>query len=144
LWCGWAIIGPNRKFYYSGDTGFCEHEFRKIGVNLGPFDLAAIPIGCYSPRWFMRSQHIDPEEVVKIHQLVRASKTIGIHFGTYQMGSNEHYLEPRSRLREEVEKASLNVNDLFTLDHGATWVENPNERMNLDTPETSDASSSTT
>lgn len=52
LWSGWAIIGPERKFYYSGDTGFCEQEFRKIGANFGPFDLSAIPIGCYAPRFF--------------------------------------------------------------------------------------------
>ncbi|KAK6030234.1 hypothetical protein OSTOST_03642 [Ostertagia ostertagi] len=44
LWSGWAVMTPNRRFYYSGDTGFCETEFKKIGDQLGPFDLAAIPI----------------------------------------------------------------------------------------------------
>lgn len=51
LWSGWAVLGPERKFFYPGDTGFCEQEFQKIGDNLGPFDLAAIPIGCYAPRY---------------------------------------------------------------------------------------------
>jgi N-acyl-phosphatidylethanolamine-hydrolysing phospholipase D len=101
LWCGWAVLGPERKFLYTGDTGFCENEFRKIGDNLGPFDLAAIPVGCYSPRyiflflinskyrWFMKSQHIDPAEAVQIHKLVRANKSIGVHWGTYEMGATE-------------------------------------------------------
>ncbi|KAI6175640.1 N-acetylphosphatidylethanolamine-hydrolyzing phospholipase D [Aphelenchoides bicaudatus] len=141
LWSGWAILSPNRKFYYTGDTGFCDEEFRKIGTNLGPFDLAAIPIGCYEPRWFMKSQHIDPAEAVQIHRLVRANKTLAIHWGTYEMGSNEGYLEPRSRLREEVEKLGIRSTDIFTLDHGETWSENLNEPSSLLTPAGSEASS---
>ncbi len=50
LWSGWALVGPNHKVVYTGDTGFCDREFAKIGRGLGPFDLALIPIGCYSPR----------------------------------------------------------------------------------------------
>jgi len=127
LWSGWAILGPTRKFYYSGDTGFCQKEFEKIGTNLGPFDLSAIPIGCYEPRWFMKSQHIYPQEVVEIHKLVRSSKTLGIHFGTYEMGSNEAYLDPPAKLREEVLKANIRASDIFTIEHGQTWSEDPSE-----------------
>lgn len=50
LWSGWAVIGTSKKFYYSGDTGNCDSEFKKFGERLGPFDLAAIPIGAYEPR----------------------------------------------------------------------------------------------
>ncbi len=59
LWSGWAVLGPEHKFYFAGDTGFCEEEFRRVGERLGPFDLSAIPIGCYAPRFFMKAQHID-------------------------------------------------------------------------------------
>ncbi|KAI6181113.1 N-acetylphosphatidylethanolamine-hydrolyzing phospholipase D [Aphelenchoides besseyi] len=127
LWSGWAVIGPTRKFYYTGDTGFCEDEFRKLGVQLGPFDLSAIPIGCYAPRWFMKPQHINPEEAIKIHKMSNSRKSLAIHWGTYSMGSYEPYLEPRSLLREEVEKAGLAATDFFTLEHGGTWSEDPNE-----------------
>jgi N-acyl-phosphatidylethanolamine-hydrolysing phospholipase D len=89
----------------------------------------------------MKSQHIDPAEAVQIHKLIRANKTLAIHWGTYEMGSNEGYLEPRSRLREEVEKANIRANDFFTLDHGETWTENPLEPSSLLTPAASDASS---
>lgn len=50
LWCSWAVIGPTKRFYFSGWTGFCEEEFGKIGKKLGPFDLSAIAIGHYSPQ----------------------------------------------------------------------------------------------
>ncbi|PIO63375.1 hypothetical protein TELCIR_15026 [Teladorsagia circumcincta] len=89
LWSGWAVMTPNRRFYYTGDTGFCESEFKKIGDQLGPFDLAAIPIGAYKPRWMMKSQHIDPQEAVAVHELLNSKFSIGVHWGTYHMGSHE-------------------------------------------------------
>ena len=49
LWGGWCVIGPRHRFYFAGDTGYCE-AFRQIGQKYGPFDLAAIPIGAYLPR----------------------------------------------------------------------------------------------
>lgn len=51
LWCSWAVKSPEKSFYFAGDTGFCDSEFEKIGKKLGPFDLAAIPIGAYEPKY---------------------------------------------------------------------------------------------
>ena len=44
LWGSWAVVGPRHRFWFGGDTGYCE-QFKTIGDKLGPFDLAAIPIG---------------------------------------------------------------------------------------------------
>ncbi|CAD5231294.1 unnamed protein product [Bursaphelenchus xylophilus] len=129
LWSGWAVTGQEKRFYFAGDTGFCEEEFGRIGKILGPFDLAAIPIGAYAPRYFMKGQHIDPEEAVKVHQLVKAKHSIGIHWGTYPMGSTEPYLEPKTKLKEEVEKAGLSADAMITVEHGSTWTENMVQEM---------------
>ena len=37
----------------------------------------------------MQSQHINPEEAALIHEFVKAENTLGVHWGTYEMGSNE-------------------------------------------------------
>ena len=37
----------------------------------------------------MFPQHIGPQDAVEVHKLVKAKKSIGIHWGTYQMGTNE-------------------------------------------------------
>ena len=44
LWGSFAVIGPSKRFWFGGDTGYCE-AFKKIGEKYGPFDMAAIPIG---------------------------------------------------------------------------------------------------
>ncbi|XGW27231.1 hypothetical protein V3C99_007664 [Haemonchus contortus] len=122
LWSGWAVMTPNRRFYYTGDTGFCEKEFKKIGDQLGPFDLAAIPIGAYKPRWMMKAQHIDPHEAVAVHDLVKSKFSIGVHWGTYHMGSHEHYLEPKELLEEIMNKSNRSTK-FVTLEMGRIWEE---------------------
>lgn len=116
LWSSWCVIGPTQRFYFAGDTGYCE-AFKQIGHRYGPFSLAGIPIGAYQPRWFMRPQHVEPEESVQIHLDVRSEKSIGIHWGTFKL-THEHYLEPKEKLREEVEKQNLSPQDFITLNHG--------------------------
>lgn len=50
LWGSWSVLGPWNRFFFAGDTGYCV-AFEEIGKRFGPFDLAAIPIGAYEPRW---------------------------------------------------------------------------------------------
>lgn len=73
LWNSFAVISQasGRRFWFGGDTGYCGDAFRDVGERLGPFDLAAIPIGAYLPRSFMAPVHVDPEEAVRMHQVGR-------------------------------------------------------------------------
>ncbi|KAL3199906.1 hypothetical protein MRX96_013396 [Rhipicephalus microplus] len=97
LWGGWCVISPEYRFYFAGDTGYCD-VFKQIGQRYGPFDLAAIPIGAYEPRWFMKYQHVNPEEAVLIHKDVRSRASLAVHWGTFTL-ANEYYLDPpKSRL----------------------------------------------
>ncbi|KAH7714833.1 Protein NAPE-1 [Aphelenchoides avenae] len=122
LWCGWAVVGPNKRFFFAGDSGLCRDEYRKLGEKLGPFDLAAIPIGAYAPRFLMKGEHMDPHDAVEVHKLIRSKKSVGIHWGTYNMGTYEHYMEPRELLREVVEGQKIPAESFVTVKHGETLL----------------------
>ena len=78
LWAGWVLEHPKFRFFFAGDTGYSK-DFIDIGNQFEGFDLAAIPIGAYSPRWFMKQKHINPEEAVKIHQDIDSRYSVAIH-----------------------------------------------------------------
>jgi L-ascorbate metabolism protein UlaG (beta-lactamase superfamily) len=82
LWASWVVISEGFRFYFGGDTGYSQH-FKDIGERYGPFDLSAIPIGAYAPRWFMKNHHINPEEALQAHFDIRAKQSVGIHWGTF-------------------------------------------------------------
>ena len=85
----------------------------------GPFDMAAIPIGAYKPRWFMKDVHCDPTEAVMIHKDLRSKKSMAIHWGTYPL-AEEDPIEPALELARARDLFSLSTNDFFTMRHGET------------------------
>jgi len=119
LWGGWVVRDPGFSFFFAGDTGY-SMDFSDIGKRFGGFDLAAIPIGAYAPRWFMRVQHLDPAEAVRVHRDVRARQSLGIHWGTFYGLTDENLYEPPQRLAEERKKAGLAEEEFFVLKHGET------------------------
>jgi L-ascorbate metabolism protein UlaG (beta-lactamase superfamily) len=113
LWGGWAVSAPDLRFLFVGDTGY-SRDFAEIGRRLGPFDLAAIPIGAYTPRWFMRAQHVDPAEAVRIHRDVRARRSLGVHWGTFEM-ADEALDEPPQALAKARREAGVDAAEFFVL-----------------------------
>lgn len=102
LWAGFAIVAEGWRVLFGGDTGF-HPEFAEIGRRLGPFDLALLPIGAYSPRWFMRPVHMDPDEAVAAAiQLGKGAESgtpvmLATHWGTFRL-TDEPMDEPPMRL----------------------------------------------
>jgi len=47
--------------------------------------VALIPIGAYAPHWFVKDQHVDPEEAVRIMLDCGAGRAFGHHWGTFQL-----------------------------------------------------------
>lgn len=119
LWGGWVLRHPELSFFFAGDTGYSP-DFADIGRRFGGFDLAAIPIGSYAPRWFMKIMHVDPAEAVAIHRDVRARQSVGIHWGTLARLSDEDLDEPPRKLAEARAAAGLKDEDFFVLKHGET------------------------
>jgi N-acyl-phosphatidylethanolamine-hydrolysing phospholipase D len=122
LWAGWVIQANDFRFFFAGDTGYAPH-FKEIGRKLGPFDLSAIPIGAYEPRWFMRNYHINPEEALKIHLDVRSKKSVAIHWGTFML-TDEPLDEPPRRLDEARRENGIAEEEFLVLKHGEIIVLN--------------------
>lgn len=119
LWGGWVVQQPDFVFYFAGDMGY-SRDALDIGERFGGFDLAAIPVGAYEPRWFMRNQHVNPEEAVQVHKDVRARQSLGIHWGTFQGMTDEPLDQPIADLESALKKHNLSEQDFFLLRHGET------------------------
>ena len=106
LWCGWVIEAAGKKIYFAGDTGWTDGLFDELGREFGPFDLALLPIGAYAPRWFMADQHANPHDAVRIHRAVRARRSLGMHWGTFQR-TDEPPAEPPRLLTKALAEAGV-------------------------------------
>jgi len=118
LWGSFAVLGPTKKFFFAGDTGYCE-AFKQIGEQYGPFDLAAIPIGAYHPNWFMKYSHVHPGEAVEIHKDIGSKKSLGIHWGTFKM-TTENYLEPPALLNTFLNRSGIGRSGFVTTKIGGS------------------------
>jgi N-acyl-phosphatidylethanolamine-hydrolysing phospholipase D len=118
LWSSWAVIAPERRFYFSGDTGYFE-GFREVGERLGPFDLAAIAIGAYVPAEIMRFVHLTPEEAVAAFQDLRGRTLLGMHWGTFDL-ADEPLDEPPVRMLAEVQRRGIPPERAWILKMGET------------------------
>lgn len=118
LWSGWVIAGPAKRFYIAGDTAYFA-GFKEIGARLGPFDLAAMPIGAYVPSVIMQASHVTPEEALRAFSDVRGERFLAIHWGTFDL-AEEPLEEPPQRLLGEARRLGLNPEHIWVLKHGET------------------------
>jgi L-ascorbate metabolism protein UlaG (beta-lactamase superfamily) len=107
LWCNFVIDGPAGRIYACGDTGYDPGSiFPRMQAKYGGFRVALLPIGAYEPRWFMKEQHMNPEEAVKVFRELGAETAVGHHWGTFQL-TNEGVERPREALAAAVGEARI-------------------------------------
>jgi L-ascorbate metabolism protein UlaG (beta-lactamase superfamily) len=120
LWGSWIMKARSgRSIYFAGDTGYSDH-LREQGLELGPFDLALLPIGAYEPRWFMRYQHMNPADSTQAHLDLRARRSMAIHFGTFPL-ADEAIDAPAKDLAEARRQLGLSEKDFFVPDFGGCY-----------------------
>jgi L-ascorbate metabolism protein UlaG (beta-lactamase superfamily) len=107
LWAGFVLAGPAGTAYLAGDTAYHDGSlFRAIRARHGAPDFAVLPIGAYEPRWFMKTQHVNPREAVRIFEDVGARDAIGVHWGTFRL-TNEGIDEPPQALAKALARAGI-------------------------------------
>lgn len=118
-WCGWLLEIDGVKLWHAGDSGYCP-AFREIGERFGPIDFGMIPIGAYSPRWFMKPMHLTPEEAVKVFEDTRCRRAVAMHWGTFRL-TDEPLGEPPLRLAAELEMRGIEEDRFITGRVGESW-----------------------
>lgn len=124
LWGGFAVFAPDIHLFFAGDTAYSP-DFAEIRRRFaarqvdGGFDLALIPLGAYAPRWFMAQQHVNPGEAVRIHADLGARRSLGIHWGTFEL-SDEALDEPPRVLAAARRELGVADDVFFTMAIGQT------------------------
>src|SRR5207302_751309 len=95
------------------------HGLKEIGARLGPFDVAAIPIGAYLPPVIMKASHTTPEEALQVLADVRGRHLVPIHWGTFDL-AEEPMEEPPARLLAEARRLGLGSERVWLMKHGAS------------------------
>ncbi len=121
LWCSFVLEGGGTRIFHIGDTGYHDGSlYRRLGAELGPFHLAVLPIGAYEPRWFMRDNHMNPEEAVQVMLSIRAEQALGHHWGTFQL-TDEGIERPPAALAAALAAAGLAEERFRAMRPGLSW-----------------------
>ena len=119
LWGGFVIDAEGATVFFAGDSGWCPH-FAEVAARFPRIDLALIPIGAYEPRFFMRTQHMDPGEAVRAHLALGARRSVGMHFGTFAGLTDEAIEGPEAWLAEARAAAGVAAEAFGTLPFGGS------------------------
>jgi len=121
LWAAFVIETPAGRIYHVGDSGYGDgHHFRAARERFGPFCLAILPIGAYEPRWFMRDQHMNPEESVQAWRDCGAEFALAHHFETFPL-TDEAIDAPRRALNAALAGIGVDSERFRMLEPGQVW-----------------------
>jgi L-ascorbate metabolism protein UlaG (beta-lactamase superfamily) len=123
LWGGFIMRASHRQVYFAGDTGYWKH-FRDVRERFGRVDLALLPIGAYEPRWFMRDQHMNPDDAVRAHLDLDAKISVGTHFGCFQL-TDEGIDDPPLELAAALQRHSVPPDSFQVMETGETRLFDP-------------------
>ncbi len=86
LWVGFALVSPQRRVFFSGDSGYAPH-FAEIGQQLGPFDWVTVDTGQYDPRW--ANVHMTPEQAAQAAEDLQTRAFTPAHAGRFSISRHD-------------------------------------------------------
>lgn len=117
LWGSWVVKSADTAVYFSGDSGYTK-DFKAIGDEFGPFDIAFIENGAYNKQW--AQIHMMPEQSVQAALDLNAQLFFPIHWGKFDLAQHR-WAEPIERAvlaakRKEIPVVAPLVGQVFRLE----------------------------
>lgn len=117
LWASYVIQAGEYKLFYGGDGGYGDY-FKQIGMKYGPFDLAFLECGQYSPNWPWT--HLWFGQAARAAADLRAHMLQPIHWAKF-VEADQPWNEPIEKLLPAAKKLGIPVNvprigEPYTLD----------------------------
>ena len=86
LWGGFVLESPERRILFSGDSGYSPH-FKELGQKFGYFDMVALDMGQYDPRW--PYIHMTPEQAAQAALDLNTRALLPAHVGRFNLAQHE-------------------------------------------------------
>ncbi|QQL51447.1 MBL fold metallo-hydrolase [Mucilaginibacter ginkgonis] len=106
LWASYIIQSNNYKIYFGGDGGYGP-QFKDIGKRYGPFDLALLECGQYSPNWPWT--HLWLGQAAQAAADVNAKMLQPIHWAKFKEAEHP-WNEPIEKLVPAAQKLNIPLN----------------------------------
>lgn len=117
LWGGFVISNGQGDVYFAGDTAFGPF-LEEIARTFQDIHIAMLPIGNYEKRWFMKNQHMNPDDAVRAHSILGSGQSIGIHYGTFVEHPEQTIDAHEKDLAAALEKYQVDESRFWVLDFG--------------------------
>ena len=117
LWGGFVVKGSAGDVLFMGDTAYGSF-LKEIKKKFSHFRLAILPIGSYEKRWFMKTQHMNPDDAVRVHKMLKIAKSVGIHFGTFEEHPEQTIDAHEKDLKVALEKHNVPESEFWVLKFG--------------------------
>lgn len=127
LWGGFWIHYEQLKIYFTGDSGYGPH-FKLINEKLGAPNISILPIGSYEPRWFMKEQHMNPEEAILASLDLQSDLSLATHHQTFRL-SQEKINDPVIELKRRLIAHGLTDKDFKAPETGETIIYRQNVNL---------------
>ena len=117
LWGGYVISNRHGNIYFAGDTGYGDF-INRINERFDRFRLTILPIGSYEKRWFMKNQHMNPDDAVKTHLALNSMQSLGIHYGTFAEHPEQAIDAHEKDLAKAMDKRKIDKSRFWILKFG--------------------------
>ncbi|MFC1535343.1 MBL fold metallo-hydrolase [Thermodesulfobacteriota bacterium] len=117
LWGGFVIEGTGGNVLFMGDTAFGVF-LKEIERKFSHLRLAILPIGSYEKRWFMKNQHMNPDDAARAHKMLKVKQSVGIHFGTFKEHTEQTIDAHEKNLKSALEKYNVSESDFWIMKFG--------------------------